>query len=362
MALARRLAAVAPLLTLALAGAVWYRTAPAPRPLSRVAARVLGPRELSALRQAPDPGSSFRAPDAIFGAVRVSDLSAVTIAMAPTEDGRYIPQAFRIQWAARTKTPLATVNAALRAWARDGVPDPFWPNWSPDGRWLVWPDARADNLMLVSVDDGTSRRCRAPFSLDGMAIHWLPDSSGWVALARPEGDAVAYHYMTDRPEPIRHTPLAGLSGVWRSIGVTSYGILLLAIPRIGADGTPGVRVVQYDLGTGHPQPRPLGALSFPGMALQEAACSPRGDRIAWLFAPREGIRRPGLAARIRLRLLPASGTVSMSGLWLSAPDGSRLRRLADVEPGDLPRQLAWERDGRRLRFAYQQALYALTVE
>ena len=87
--------------------------------------------------------------------------------------------------------------------------------------------------------------------------------------------------------------------------------------------------------------------------------SPQGDRLAWLAFYRQKIPHITLERDFPFLRLETRYVVCV---WLSRTDGTDLRELGRLQPGDEIHRVAWTPDGKNVSFVFRHQIWKLGVE
>ena len=241
---------------------------------------------------------------------------------------------------------------------------------SPNGRWaltiLLWP-ARGGDIYFMERTDGKRQlryRHAAPQSLSEIA--WTPDDKKMVELnIGGSGGAQLRIYPLDKPAVIVPVDMA-ITDAPTLLGILPNNHAVAAVVMAFHPDAPHnktAKLYDFPLEGGAPLRtytvvKPYGQNSHD----MEAALSPRGDRIAWLFL---NDHKPPFYNALR-RVYNALGVRPSTtvGIWISKPDGSDMRALGSVslKAGEgMPADLRWIPSGDHLSFLYNGGLYLVPV-
>jgi hypothetical protein len=225
---------------------------------------------------------------------------------------------------------------------------------SPDGRWLLWATVPSDEATVWHVRRlrGTAvRRMRGPASLGHMGA-WMPDSSGWIELRGAGGAGeLVVHPLADSREAVA-APIEEFEKPQRMLGITARREALVLLDhnkgnaRLGTIGLPPetVRARSFDV--------PFATTD----QLVELSLNDQGDQLAWVFdSPIDTERYPTYDRWL--------------SIWVSTSRGKNLHSLGRFASRFIPREpsteltdLTWTKDGRGLRFAFDDRLWNLPVQ
>ena len=91
--------------------------------------------------------------------------------------------------------------------------------------------------------------------------------------------------------------------------------------------------------------------------------SPQGDRLAWLVE--SDYTPPGSVWLRRVWVFLGQRKRPLVGLWISRVDGSHMQEIGHLnyKPGEeIPQDIRWTPDGKRLSFLYKGGLYTVPVD
>lgn len=243
---------------------------------------------------------------------------------------------------------------------------------SPDGRHILFTDFGHDGRTFYSVAsvDGRwlrqwPRTVRDSRTMEDDPV-WAADSRSWAVALTSDGGSG--HIVSVMTYPLDDPPSAavrvGANDLTSPIGFLPDGRLLAQ--RAGPSRRPAESsLVAYALGSAGNPPQDL--VGFPRDTLiLGCALSPGGRRLAWTTHCSPQWRRDPLG-RIMAHLFGPQR--SYDALWLSDPNGARLRELGRIvlAPQEaaqgwilsLPR---WTPDRRRVSFTCRGSLYAVNVD
>ncbi|HZT42437.1 MAG TPA: hypothetical protein VFA07_09605 [Chthonomonadaceae bacterium] len=260
---------------------------------------------------------------------------------------------------------------------------------SPDGKQVLWADSNG-GLYSASVDGSGFRRWWKADDANLGELFWLSDSHQWVCLKLVRRNilfavdsAHIYSLLTSQQTPVRIVPASRLLRQ-KSLVLESFG------PATTARAWDGGILLNFAVY--HTQPLsnvnlhfdkleilPLNidkevsfphayALTFPNqVTFINAIASPQGDRIAWETLEH---RVPAWSALLH-RILPAykPQELNIFALKVSRLDGSQTQIVGTMEmpPGDqdsndVPQELRWTPDGKRLSFLYHRAIWTVPTD
>ena len=245
-------------------------------------------------------------------------------------------------------------------------------NWqiSPDGRWLLGEnDGYGNQSFWYAVAVDGSHVVVRPHQDDSQEysssdkqrlIHtvWRPDSQGWVQVVENEADnkVHVYSYALHSTRVIKHIEDFMLYD--RSVIGFYCPERLLAVNRYTGDGG----AIGYADFSAVPSasPRVLYFQYVPAnMNVREAALSPHGNRIGWIFEVKS---LPFGIDALRNSNYVHHEQPYLVGLWTSKIDCSDLQKVGTLGISDGPlSDLRWTPDGRHLSVICQNALCTVPV-
>jgi Tol biopolymer transport system component len=219
--------------------------------------------------------------------------------------------------------------------------------WAPDGRSVAYVVAGLphDHLFTVAATGGTPQEVDlGPIDDDGITLAgWSPDGGQLLYWVEP-------HHSPDLAvdgTPLLRVPLTGGPvNVLRTLVVSSWlapspdGRRLLVVGGAGRSSWLNKQIFLCGFTTASCQD-----LATSGSSVSfDPSWSPNGDRIAFIQAP---------------ALIEPIGWDAKHSLWVSAPDGSRARRVRGTEGAMLPQ---WSRDGRHVLVVRNGGLWLVDVD
>lgn len=271
----------------------------------------------------------------------------------------------RIDTRTGMETHLASLLKALnRGHASVGVDKRI----SPDGKQLVWMGN--DGAAHTSTLDGTLRDTwkESKFDFRNPDLTWLGDGQRLTTVTYYSKTTLTAitrtpdHHITAR-SPIS-MPALPPSDFWSlNTQVASDGRILL--PTYLNEPHPHqATILTIDLKRSHAVP-----YTFPlprSENVNSILISPRGDRIAWVFAFPIYAHSGMEALLINIRQGSWTMTSPLIGfgnsLWISSIDGSDMHEIGPFVDTDGMYGLQWMPDSRRLSFLLDKNLYTIDVE
>ncbi|HZT40651.1 MAG TPA: hypothetical protein VFA07_00610 [Chthonomonadaceae bacterium] len=254
---------------------------------------------------------------------------------------------------------------------------------SPDGAWMLyrnWAGGANNPFRTLTLSLNGSRRIVWPawsetrFDMIRQPF-WLPDSRHWAEIVydHTSHTFLAAVYGLDG----KHYTGVIARGRWlwsgEVHGITQSGSVLIRKFNTPALPKRLVQIMEWDLqgilahranGSAHARtisirmPANTEEVSGP-----DPRISPQGDRLAWVLTLENAHPEPAWLQR--LWALFGQRQRKTFGLWVSHLDGSQLREIGHInyQPDDeVPQDIRWTPDGKRLSFLYKGALYTVPVD
>jgi len=261
-------------------------------------------------------------------------------------------RALRLNLPTRTETPLPDFEKLV-----DGKNEarPFLWLVSPDGRWLLSVREQQTNAVFTVTDlNWTVAQLWTNRWMNTRPI-WLSRSQGFVEQIFDEGESFARLYRLDSPQSERIRLNVEPMAAPPEFGRAPMAVL----PE--ASQPDAVECVSFEFAEWKTT---MGKFAFPVPSELRASDwtlypSPAGDRLAWLAYYRQKL--PHLAVQREFPFVQAEPRY-VGCLWLSRTDGTELRALGRLQPGDEIRRVAWAPDGKRLSFILRERIWVLPVE
>lgn len=276
---------------------------------------------------------------------------------AASPDG--LPAAEAIAWS--PARPLLAVGTATGLWIvqpgespSELVADPRGIRnfmWSPDGRRIAYATTElkaqpppADTLWIIPAEGGTPAGVIRDEQSGLYVAAWWPDGQGLLYWLAPMHSAS----LAADGMPLQSLPLGGgaprrlttMLGNSRWISRAPDGKRFLVTAGGGRQAWIGKSLAVCDPQSCTEISQPAGTVSFDG------TWAPAGDRIAFVRAE----ARPGTDS--------GQGWLQTRTLWVSRPDGSEARSLAQTNV----HSPMWARDGRHLLYVKDDGLWWIDLE
>lgn len=237
---------------------------------------------------------------------------------------------------------------------------PFYWRVSPDGKWILFLSKNGDDLIYTATTLDGDRQTAWTNRFDGSVEPvWLSDSSGFVEWPARDGTNYArIRWLSSgliNEFDLGSSPMASLQDLDRL--KSPYAAVS---PKMLSSGH---AAEFFELsGTGERSTLRRYSVSVPEELQQgesKVFLSPRGDRLAWLCFVKRKI--PEL---IRVRRFPFFMTEPRftTAVLVSRLDGSELRLIGRLRPGDDIRSVAWTPSGRQLSFIHANSLWTVPVD
>ena|SRR5579871_5556216 len=206
------------------------------------------------------------------------------------------------------------------------------PFWLPDSR--RWAEILYDNT--------TRKRLEAVYGLNGehhvQAVAWEKGDAEQETCGVTRSGSVLVRKYTPQSSPIR------------AVTFTAWDLPDILADRANAPTRAHTLTI----------PMPAHTIDTNGLAPR---LSPQGDRLAWVLILDNAPPEPAWLQRLRSWF--GQGKQRTMGLWVSGLDGSAMREIGHIayRPGDeVPQDIRWTPDGKRLSFLYKGALYTVPVD
>ena len=236
---------------------------------------------------------------------------------------------------------------------------------SPDGKWLLLQ--QHDGFIVMPKDRSRTIKRKISekeFWATCSNVLWMPDSRQWVCLMAGKKSIYAVVLSRQKKGILRKLPIGyprGTITMWDLMGSRLLGFIkpnrVLALPLRDPplnEGKPRkVPFYEFSTGEGKPQVREF-LITLPKEAQEprEVALSPQGNQLAWL-----------------LYLAPSDeAKVNEVQLVVSRPDGTAMRVVGSFKIAgatsfyDLPRQLTWLPEGKRVSFVYKKVRWTVPLK
>lgn len=271
---------------------------------------------------------------------------------------------------------------------------------SANGKWLLryGREARHHSYLATTLDDSRSIQHRIAIQDVSILIAsnplWMSDSRRWVqVLSRDTGPPYAVVQSLDTPAIVHKIPFSaypkGTIGYGdaiqpRLLGFVRPNRVLAAVGTGSPTGwfpTKRVDLFEFDVGGKAANLREYTVWIVAGTWLDAGACSrseepialsPHGDRLAWLVCLIEepSVEQPSVVTKFLGKWFPSLRPAPRHILQLrtSRLDGSGVHEIGRMEipnntaSTELPHNLSWLPDGKRLSFIYQQALWTVPAD
>lgn len=242
------------------------------------------------------------------------------------------------------------------------------PQISPDGKWLLWGYNQSGRRIAARMDGSRVARWKGhPLGHDefDFSFYWMADSRHWAEFEW-DGELETGKMLVrcvDTPDRTETIPIDGSHPLLEQYG---YGAILAVqtidrsvVSEFNGNAFVGdrIRMVIGSLRR-HSPPRLECTVHFPfDVTIQQAAVSPKGDRVAWLAA----YNRASTFFDRLPRWLRFTGTepwVRLS-IWVSNVDGANLREIAHMATPESTTNVSWNKyladlkwanDGRSLNY------------
>ena len=273
-------------------------------------------------------------------------------------NGHKIVEAVEIDSKTHNKTPLARLKQSISSESnRNNI---RLCRMSPDGKWLLFSvrTRTRSEWKLFGVDGSLHGLWPCTGDLTELThALWLPDSKGWVEVAEQKSKADIVTHGLNGPGAI---PVIQnfMPSYYYHLGFMGPNRCFAVTPRVG-DGD--VTVMEYDAPHVVGPPRIFFLKTPDGVTGSlEAALSPNGNRVAWLFGYRTGPLGLSILGRLPKYRYARSTIV---GLWISDTNGGGMRLLGnlDTDKGS-PDVLRWTPDGKRISFICQDAIWTVPAD
>ena len=241
---------------------------------------------------------------------------------------------------------------------------------SPDGLWsLTYKSARVGSVFTVERTDGSRKLLYRSPGQGQPELAWMPDNSAVVELLPPFAEKGKTHpgllraYSLESAIPIASTSVDEDSVQLSIIGALSNNHVLV-LNNAGYLTLKNIELLDFSLerdsvARHYTIPIPTDVI------ILEAALSPKGEQIAWIFGFEHDpwginfLRRP----YEMLHIYPSYS----NAIWISKPDGSGLHEIGSIPFQDgfhnpsNPRlsNLRWTTDNKNLSFLYKNNLYII---
>lgn len=257
---------------------------------------------------------------------------------------------------------------------------------SPDGKWLLWGAPRSMRLgdhpeMRQALALDGSHRCAWTASAAFSDFHWLPDSRHWVEWVE-EKSKVVFFIHSMNPSSRTRTLSVALPSSYHMYDITPTGYVLardynwfFRIAGILPSAINSWQFAQCDLDLLHTPSGRVAAVPThafrvhlpPGLHVELVdpfpVLSPQGDRLAWLAA-RE-YAPPNSPWLRRIWTFFGQHRQTLIGLWVSRLDGNQMQEIGHLAyrpKEEVPQDIRWTPDGKRLSFLYKGGLYTVPAD
>lgn len=261
-------------------------------------------------------------------------------------------RAVRIDLATGTESPCEELASLVDERERDR---PFFWTVSPDGRKLLTVHPRRIQAIYTVRDlNGVPAQSWTNSWLNSRPV-WLTDSLGFIEPLPDDGRRLirlcrlgtsaaqvleARLPATPAPATFEGQAIAAVSNFDQAAQAEICAVRMV-------DGRPVAEQYAIDL------PGPLRGSDW---AIYP---SPNGDRLAWVAFYRQKMPRVAFESSFPFVNLDQP---HVACVWVSRTDGTGLRELGRLRPGERVRRLVWMLDGQHVSFVHSQRIWKLRVE